>query len=51
MKIKQPKPMGHSKISFEREVYSNTILSQERRKSSNKQPNLTPKTTSEGKKS
>lgn len=40
--------MGHSKISFEREVYSNTILSQERRKSSNKQPNLTPKTTREG---
>ena len=26
----------------EKEVYSNTILSQERRKKSNKQPNLTP---------
>ena len=40
--------MGHSKSSSEREVYSNTILSQERRKNSNKQPNLTPKTSREG---
>ena len=29
----------------EREVYSNTILPREARKSSNKQPNLTPKPT------
>ena len=28
-----------------REVYSNTILSQETRKTSNRQPNLIPKTT------
>ena len=32
--------MGHSKSSSEREVYSNTILSQERRKDSNEQSNL-----------
>ena len=42
--------MGHSKSSSEREVHSKTILSQETRKSSNKQSNLTPKTTREGKK-
>ena len=40
--------MGHSKSSFERKVYSNTILAQERRESSNKQPNLTPKTIRDG---
>ena len=40
--------MGHSKSSSEREVYSNTILSQETRKISNKQPNLTPKASGEG---
>ena len=28
-----------------REVYSNTILPQERRKTSNRQPKFTPKTT------
>ena len=39
------KPMGCSKSSFKREVYSNTILTQETRKTSNKQPNFTPKTT------
>ena len=32
--------MGHSKSSSEREVYSNTILSQERRKNANKQLTL-----------
>ena len=37
--------MGCSKSSFKREVYSNTILTQETRKTSNKQPNFTPKTT------
>ena len=41
------KPMGHGKISSKREVYSNTSLPQETRKISNKQPNLTPKTTRE----
>ena len=38
-----PKPMGCSKSSSKREVYSNTLLSQETGKISNKQPNLTPK--------
>ena len=32
----------------EREVYNNIILSQEGRKSLNKQPNLTPETAREG---
>ena len=35
--------MGCSKSSSTREVYSNTILPQETRNISNKQPNLTPK--------
>ena len=35
--------MGCSKSSSKREVYSNTILPQETRNISNKQPNLTPK--------
>ena len=35
--------MGCSKSSSKREVYSNSILPQETRKISNKQPNLTPK--------
>ena len=39
-----PKPIGHGESSSKRNVYSNTLLPQERRKSSNKQPNLTPKT-------
>ena len=42
-KNNDPKPMGCSKSSSKREVYSNTILPQETRKISNKQPNLTPK--------
>ena len=33
-----------------REVYSNTILPQETRKTSNRQPNFTPKTTGERRK-
>ena len=37
--------MGCSKSSSKREVYSNIILTQETRKTSNKQPNFTPKTT------
>ena len=37
--------MGRSKSSSKREVYSNTILSRETRKTSNRQPNFTPKTT------
>lgn len=37
--------MGHSKSSFKREVYSDTILPQETREFTNKQPNLTGKAT------
>ena len=37
--------MGCSKSSSKREVYNNTILPQETRKTSNRQPNFTPKTT------
>ena len=37
--------MGCSKSSSKREVYSTTILPQETRKTLNKQPNFTPKTT------
>ena len=37
--------MGCSKSSSKREVYSNTILPQETRKTSNRQPNFTPKAT------
>ena len=43
MKTQWPKPMGCSKGSSKREVYSNTMLPQETRKISNKQANLTPK--------
>ena len=39
--------MGCRKSSSKREVYSNTILPQETRNISNKQPNLTPKATKE----
>ena len=41
--------MECSKTSSKREVYSNTILPQEIRKISNKQPNLTPKAIRERK--
>ena len=37
--------MGCNKSSSKREVYSNTILPQETRKTLNRQPNFTPKTT------
>ena len=37
--------MGSSKRSSKREVYSNTIPPQETRKTLNRQPNFTPKTT------
>ena len=39
----QLKPMGCSKSSSKREVYSNTILPQETRKTSNRQLSFTPK--------
>ena len=37
--------MGCNKNSSKREVYSNTILPQETRKTLNRQPNFTPKET------
>ena len=37
--------MGCSRSSSKREVYSNTILPQERRKIMNRQPKFTPKRT------
>ena len=37
--------MGCSKSSSKREAYSNTILPQEKRKISNRQPNFTPNAT------
>ena len=37
--------MGCNKSSSKGEVYSNTILSQETRKTQNRQPNFIPKTT------
>ena len=46
-KHNNPKPMEHSKSSSKREVYSKSISPQETRKISNKQSNLTPKTTRE----
>ena len=48
-KHNNPKPIGYSKSSSKREVYSNTILPQETRKISNIEPNLTPKSTRERK--
>ena len=44
-KYNNSKPMGCSKSNSKREVYSNTILPQETRKTPNRQPNFTPKTT------
>ena len=37
--------MGCNKSTSKREVYSNTILPQETRKTLNRQPNFTPTTT------
>ena len=39
------KTYGMQQKQFKREVYSNTILPQETRKTSNRQPHFTPKTT------
>ena len=44
IKHNNSKPMGCSKSSSKREVYSNTIPPQETRKTSDRQPNFTPKT-------
>ena len=45
MKTDNSKLIGCSKSSSKRELYSNTNLPQERRKTSNQQPDLTPKVT------
>ena len=45
--IEEIKEENYSKSSSKREVYSNTSLPQETGKSSNKQPNFTPKATRE----
>ena len=45
MKTQQLKTYVMCKSSSKREVYSNTILPQGTRKTSNRQPNFTPKTT------
>ena len=47
MKHDDPKPLGCSKSSSKRESYSNTVLPQQTRKISNKQPNLTPEAVRE----
>ena len=39
--------MGCSKSSSKREVYTNIILPQEKRETSNRQPNITQKATGE----
>ena len=44
-KYDNSKPVGCGKSSSKREVDSNTILPKETRKTSNRQPNFTPKTT------
>ena len=44
-KHNDPKPVVHRKRSSKREVYSDTSLPQATRKTSNKQPKLTPKAT------
>ena len=41
------KPMSCSKSSYNREVYCDTVLLQETRKTSNRQPNFIPKVTEE----
>ena len=43
MKTRRPKTYRMQQKHSEREVYTNTILPQETRNISNKQPNLTPK--------
>ena len=45
MKTRHSKPIGCSKSSSKTEIYSNTILPQETRKRSNRQPYFTTRTT------
>ena len=47
IETRRPKPMGCSKSSAKREVYSNASLHQETGNISNKQPNLAPKAITE----
>ena len=44
-KHNDPKPLGCSKSSSKRDIYSKTILPQETRKTLNRQPTFTFKTT------
>ena len=44
MKTRHSKPIGCSKSSSKTEIYSNTILPQETRKTLNRQSNFIPKT-------
>ena len=43
IKTQPTKSVGYSKSSPKRDIHSDTILPQETRNISNKQPNLTPK--------
>ena len=45
MKHNNSKPMGCSKSSSKRDAYSNSILPQDARKTSNRQANSIPRTT------
>ena len=45
MKTLHPKPVGYCKSSAKGKLHSNTGISQETRKKSNKLPNSTPKAT------
>ena len=47
MKTRHPKTYVMQHYSSKREIYNSTILPQETRNISNKQPNLTPKTIRE----
>ena len=50
MQTHNSKPMGCSKRNSKSKVYSNTILTQEARKTSNRQPKFTPNATGKGRK-
>ena len=47
-KHNKPKPMGCSKSSSKREIYSNKILPQEKRKKLSRQPKSIPKAAGNG---
>ena len=47
MKTRHSKPLGCNKSSSKKEVYSNTILPQDTRKTSNREPNFIHKTNTD----